>query len=83
MVARQLREELEEIVHLDVILDAGDDLRDAEGSVAVVVAGLEVGAVAEFLGHGEGEDVAADGELAVDGGLGEAVVGDVEKAWDR
>lgn len=38
---------------------------------------LEVGAVLQFLGFGEGEEVLANGELAVDLVLGEAEVGDV------
>ena len=38
---------------------------------------FEVGAVLQFLFGGEGEEVFADGELAVDLVLGEAEVGDV------
>ena len=38
---------------------------------------FEVGAVLQFFFRGEGEEVFADGELAVDLVLGEAEVGDV------
>ena len=42
---------------------------------------LEVGAVEQFFGGGEVEEGFADGELAVDLGLGEAEVGDVAGGW--
>lgn len=42
---------------------------------------LEVGAVLELFFCWEGEEVFADGELAVDLVLGEAEVGDVAGVW--
>ena len=42
---------------------------------------FEVGAVLQFFFRGEGEEVFADGELAVDLVLGEAEVGDVAGIW--
>jgi hypothetical protein len=42
---------------------------------------FEVGAVLQLFFCWEGEEVLADGELAVDLVLGEAEVGDVARVW--
>ena len=77
MIACELRGEFEDVVHFDVVAEAWEDFDGAQRPVAGVVAVFEVGAVLQFLFGGEGEEVFADGKLAVDLVLGEAEVGDV------
>lgn len=77
----RLREELEDVVEFQVVVEAGQNLDGAEGAVAVVVAILEGRAELELFRRGQGEEGLCNGELLVDLGLGEADVGDVEEAW--
>jgi len=80
---RILRCELRNVIDLGVIFHAVSDFADAEWFISVVAAVLEVGAVFDFLGGGEVEDLFAQSELAVDFGLGEAEVCDVEETCLR
>lgn len=50
--ARQLRDEFEDVVHLDVVAEARENFDGAFGAVAGVVAMFEVGAVAQLFFYG-------------------------------
>lgn len=66
MAPLQLWQVFEDVVHFDVITQAGEEFDSALGSVAGVVALFEVCAMGEFFGVGEGEEVPSDSELVVD-----------------
>jgi hypothetical protein len=74
------RDKFRDIKDFSIVEDSWPNFSESERFVAVVAAVLEVGAVFEFFGGGELEDLLADGELAVDLFLGEAEVDDVEEA---
>lgn len=79
-----LFDELEDVVALPVVAQAGILFDHAERSVAVVVSILQVGPILQFLVFGQIEYLLSDGELSVYVCLREAEVDDVEKTcWRR
>ena len=74
------RDEFRDIENFSVVEDSRTDFSETQGFVAVVAAVLEVGAVLQFLGDRELEDLLADGELSVYLFLGKAEVDNVEEA---
>jgi hypothetical protein len=72
--------EFGDIVYLEVVLYAREEVSCPRWFPPVVVPLLESGAVGLFFFRGEGKDGFGEGELGVDVGGAEAVVFDVEEA---
>lgn len=74
------RGELGDVVDLEVVLHARDEVASSRGLPAVVVALLQGGAVGSLGRVREGQDRVREGELGIDLGGFKTMVGDVEEA---
>ena len=75
-----LFDELEYMIALPVVAEAGVLFDHSKGSVAIVVSILQIGAILQLLLLGQIEYLFPDGELSVNVCLGEAKVDHVEEA---
>jgi hypothetical protein len=78
---RVLGDELGDIVDLEVVLDARDQVSRPRGLPAIVVPGLQGRAVGLLLLVGLAEDAVGEGELRVNLLLAEPVSSDIEEAF--
>lgn len=76
----KLWDKLEDIVHFDIVTQAGEQLDRALRTIATIVSMLKVGSMPELLFYRELEDLFANGKLLVYFLLAQTKVGDVEEA---